>query len=298
MTDLNLQVRRERAHIAHKPGLPQGVHTAIVTRIGLGGEVFVRIPTQDARVEYGPLICDFVPALGQECLIALTPEPGGHWYVTPGGSGEPGPPGPEGPEGPEGPMGPVGPTGLTGPQGPIGLTGDTGPQGIQGIQGPQGDTGATGATGGIGPTGATGPTGPSMQAVKLKAVLGSNFTPTLNGGYMDVGVSVSVTVPGVYKVVGRFDVITGTTAVGANLIGQIVIGGTGNTYDGNLVIFGYNQVGDRLTCTCEGFATFPDVGGGAVASGSLLKLQAFNNLATGTLQASHTAIQAHRIGSI
>ena len=97
MTDLNLQVRRERAHTAHKPGQPQGVHTAVVTRVSDAGEVFVRIPTQDARVEYGPLIApeDFSPYVGIECLIAITPEPGGHWYVAPlpsggggGGSGD------------------------------------------------------------------------------------------------------------------------------------------------------------------------------------------------------------------
>jgi hypothetical protein len=160
VTDLHLQVRRERAHLGFRPGFPQGVHTAIVSRVSIDGEIFAKIPTQDIRIEYGPLIAPegFLPVIGTECLIAITPQPGGNWYVVPipGGGGEPGPPGPEGPEGPEGPMGPVGPTGLTGPQGPIGLTGNTGPTGATGSQGPQGIQGVPGTPGATGATGAAG----------------------------------------------------------------------------------------------------------------------------------------------
>ena len=131
MTDISLQVRRERAHLGFRPGFPQGVHTAIVSRVSDAGEIFAKIPTQDIRIEYGPLIAPdaFLPNVGTECLIAITPQPGGNWYVVPvpigsGGGGEPGP---------QGPQGPIGPTGPTGPQGPQGDPGVIGTQGIQGL---------------------------------------------------------------------------------------------------------------------------------------------------------------------
>ena len=167
MTDLDLQVRRERAFTSARPGFPQGVHTAVVSRVSDVGEVFVKIPTQDLRIEYGPMIVPdgFLPEVGLECLIAVTSQPGGNWYVIPApgsGGGEPGPPGPEGSQGdpgPPGPAGPTGATGATGSQGPQGVKGDTGATGSQGPQGVKGDTGAQGIQGIQGVPGTAGSTG-------------------------------------------------------------------------------------------------------------------------------------------
>jgi len=178
MTDLDLQVRRDQAHASVKPRLPQGVHSATISRIGPSNEVFATIPTQDARVEWGPLIAqDIVPEVGLECLIAITPEPGGHWLVIPSaaaGGGEVGPPGPTGPAGPTGPTGPAG------PQGPTGATGTTGPQG------PAGSTGATGATGPTGSTGAAGTPGEkwfsgSGAPAGATGIVGDWYLDTANG---------------------------------------------------------------------------------------------------------------------
>jgi hypothetical protein len=137
------------------------------------------------------------------------------------------------------------------------------------------------------------------QAVKLKGVCSATTAPTVGGAAIDLpGCSVAVTIPGVYKVVGRYDILAQAAALNAYGLGTIVVGGAGNTLDANICVLALNQVNDRMTLTAEGFATFPDVGGGAVAAGSLMKLQGQASGAACAFQTLHTGIHAHRIGSV
>lgn len=530
MSDLH-DVARRQSQITRRATMPTGVHTAKVSRIGPAGEVYAIIPTQDLRVEYGPLIvpAGYAPALDAQCLIALTSQPGGNWFVLPtlgGGGGTQGPPGPTGPMGPAGAPGSPGAAGAPGAKwysnvGPplpgLGIVGDyyleyptgdvyekiasgwvhdsnlTGPAGADGspgekwfaasgaptsgvgivgdwylntlngdfyektgastwtlrgnLKGPTGATGSTGSAGAPGAAGATGPAGanglasgydwlarvsrvgafaclsgsvqfpitydtedydtanavpagtngitiptsgyydiavtvgwqdnpngdryfdirvngaviqaktdravsttgigtvqsyrdirylvggqiiqvgvlqygpaslqcqsvaltvgrivnPGMvagnlgQAVKLRALSTGTVQPA-SGATADLtGASIPITVPGVYHVIGEFDIrILTAGAAGTYGIGAVAIGGAGNTLQTTPVILASNHAGDRMTLASYGFATFPDVGGGAVAAGSLLKLQGTSSGIQVSFEQNAT-IMAHRIGSV
>jgi hypothetical protein len=526
---------KQQARMPSRPTMPSGVHTAKVSRVNDAGEVFAVIPTQDYRVEYGPLIVpeDFTPWVGIQCLIALTSEPGGNWYLLPGtggGGGGQGPPGPAGPQGPQGPQGIPGVPGTSGaawhsgtglPADDLGKVGDFYLQDVTGdvyekiydnqwsydttikgapgtngtagekwftgsgapagnlagsavgdwylnstngdfyektltstwtlrgnLKGPQGATGSTGSTGAPGSTGATGPAGPTGpaglasgfdllyrgrgagsqsiptnvvtaitwasedydtgnafaasgllvpipatgwyeitanagwdanangarylaidstggtlvtdnraavptsgvattqqvsivsylaggsnlavqvaqwsgvtlgcgvwlqvkrivnpgmvagnlgQAVKLRALSSAQVSPA-SGATADLtGATVPVTIPGVYHVIGEFDIrIITAGAAGTYGIGNVAIGGAGNTLQATPVILASNQANDRMTLASYGYATFPDVGGGAVAAGSLLKLTGTSSGIQVAFEAN-SAIMAHRIGSV